>query len=182
MVIPVARVLEVLGGVRAASVLLSGCVSTVAGIAMRDGHAVPSDVPLLKESALDKVLLSIDEVNEIMGVTDIEVTSELEEMTNSSGKVSDPDCLGAMYGAEEPVYDGSGWTAVRDVVAREPEDENDHWVEQTAVLYPSADDGEEVLRQVPDDLGELRGVIARGGRSRIPARRGRSATSPQKTV
>ena len=107
---------------------------------MRDGHAVPSDVPLLKESALEKVLLSIDEVNEIMGATDIEFTSELEEMTNSSEKVSDPDCLGAMFGAEEPVYDGSGWTAVRDVVAREPEDDNDHWVEQTAVLYPEADD------------------------------------------
>ncbi len=57
-------------------------------------------------------------------------------MTDSSDKVSDPDCLGAMFGAEEAVYKGSGWTAVRDVVAREPEDDNDHWIEQTAVIYP----------------------------------------------
>jgi len=67
------------------------------------------------------------------------VTSELKEMTDHSGEVSDPDCLGAIYGAEEPVYAGSGWTAMRDQVAREPGEDNEHWVEQTAVLYPSAE-------------------------------------------
>ena len=122
----------------AVAVLVSGCVSTVAGTAVRDGSAVPTDVPPLDESALEKVLIPIDEVNEIMGSSQMEVTGELDEMTDSSDKVSDPDCLGAMFGAEEPVYDGSGWTAVRDLVAREPEDDNDHWVEQTAVLYPQA--------------------------------------------
>ena len=125
-------------GALAVSVLLSGCVSTVVGAAVRDGHAVPAHVPPLDESALDRVVLSIDEINEIMGTKDIEITSELDEMTDSSDRVSDPDCLGAMFGAEDPVYDGSGWTAVRDVVGREPEEDNDHWVEQTAVIYPDA--------------------------------------------
>jgi hypothetical protein len=37
------------------------------------------------------------------------------------------------------VYKGTGWTAVRDQVLREPGEDNEHWVEQTAVLYPSAD-------------------------------------------
>jgi hypothetical protein len=37
------------------------------------------------------------------------------------------------------VYAGSGWTALRDQIAREPGEDNEHWVEQTAVLYPSAD-------------------------------------------
>ena len=74
-----------------------------------------------------------------MGTKNLEVTSEMDEMTDSSDKVSDPDCLGAMFGAEENVYDGSGWTAVHDLVAREPEEDNEHWVEQTAVLYPDAD-------------------------------------------
>ena len=60
-------------------------------------------------------------------------------MTDHSGEVSDPDCLGAIYGAEEPVYAGSGWTALRDQIAREPGEDNEHWVEQTAVLYPSAE-------------------------------------------
>jgi len=107
-------------------------VSTVSGSAVRDAKTVPTDVPRLQESVLDSVLLPIDEINDIMGTTDLEITSDMDEMTDSSDKVSNQDCLGAMFGAEEPVYEGSGWTAVRDVVAREPDEDNDHWIEQTA--------------------------------------------------
>lgn len=118
--------------------LLPGCTSTVTGTATRPENAVPLDLPPLEEAQLDDVLLSIGELNGIVGSTQMRITSELEEMTDHSSDVSDPDCLGAMYGAEEPVYAGSGWTAMRDQVAREPDEDNDHWVEQTAVLYPSA--------------------------------------------
>jgi PknH-like extracellular domain len=128
-----------LGGVLAAAVLLSGCVSTVSGNAVRAQNAGPVDVPPLDESKLDDVLLSIGELNGIVGSTQMKITVELEEMSDHSAEVSDPDCLGAIYGAEEPVYEGTGWTAMRDQVAREPDEDNDHWVEQTAVLYPSAE-------------------------------------------
>ena len=123
----------------ATSVLLSGCVSTVSGTAVRAQHAAPSDVAPLTEAKLDVVLLSVGELNGIMDSTQMEVTSELREMTDHSGEVSDPDCLGAIYGAEDPVYSGSGWTAMRDQVVREPGENDEHWVEQTAVLYPSAE-------------------------------------------
>ena len=112
---------------------------------------------------LKKVLLPIDEINDIMGTTDLEVTSEMDNMTDSSDKVSDPDCLGAMFGAEEPVYKGSGWTAVRDVVAREPEEDNDHWIEQTAVIYPEASNANRFFEKSQVELAEVRRVVARGG-------------------
>ena len=127
------------GVVVAASVLLSGCVSTVSGTALRAQHAAPIDVPSLTEAKLDDLLLSVGELNGIMGSAKMKVTSELQEMTDHSEEVSDPDCLGAIYGAEAPVYDGSGWAAMRDQVVREPGADNDHWVEQTAVLFPSAE-------------------------------------------
>jgi outer membrane murein-binding lipoprotein Lpp len=127
------------GAVVAASVLLTGCVSTVSGTALRAPHAAPIDVPPLTAAKLDGVLLSIGELNRIMGATQMKVTSALEEMTDHSAQVSDPDCLGAIYGAEEPVYGKSGWTGMRDQVAREPGEDNEHWVEQTVVLYPSAE-------------------------------------------
>ena len=127
------------GVVIAASVLLSGCVSTVSGTAVRAHNSAPVNVPPLTEAKLDGVLLSIGELNGIVGSTQMKVTSKLDEMTDHSGEVSDPDCLGAIYGAEEPVYAGSGWTALRDQIAREPGEDNEHWVEQTAVLYPSAE-------------------------------------------
>jgi hypothetical protein len=127
------------GVVVAASVMMSGCVSTVSGIALRAPHAAPIDVPSLTAAKLGDVLLSVSELNGIMGSTKMDVTSELQQMTDHSEQVSDPDCLGAIYGAEEPVYAASGWTAMRDQVEREPGEDNEHWVEQTAVLYPSAD-------------------------------------------
>ena len=99
-------------------------------------------MPPLNESKLDDVVLSIGEINAIMGSSTMEVTSELEEMTDHSDAVSDPECLGAIYGAEEPVYAGSGFTAVLDQISREEGDDNEHWVEQTVVLYPSADEAQ----------------------------------------
>lgn len=122
----------------AASALLAGCVSTTDGAAVRGPSAGPLDIPPLAEAQLDALLLPIGELNGIMGSTQMKVTSELDEMTDHSDDVSDPGCLGAVYGAEEPAYEGTDWIAVRDQVAREPADDNDHWVEQTAVLYPAA--------------------------------------------
>ncbi len=122
--------------------LLTGCVSTVAGTAVRARNAGPVDVPRLDESVLDRVMLSIGELNGIVGSTTMKITNDLDDMTDHSADVSDPDCLGAIFGAEEPVYAGTGWTAMRDRVAREPNEDNDHWVEQTAVLYPSADNAQ----------------------------------------
>lgn len=131
----------------AGALTLSGCVSTVSGTAVRSASTVPSNVPKLDDSALDDVMLSIDEINDVMGTTGLEVTSDIDEMTDSADKVSDPDCLGAMFGAEEDVYKGSGWTAVRDIVAREPEDDNDHWIEQTGVIYPEAGNANRFLEK-----------------------------------
>ncbi len=122
-----------------ASVLLTGCVSTVSGTPTRAQNAARGDVAPLDASKLDDVVLSIGEINAIMGASRMEVTSEQDEMTDHSEDVSDAECLGAIYGAEEPVYAGSGWTDVLDQISREESDDNDHWVEQTVVLYPSSD-------------------------------------------
>jgi hypothetical protein len=124
----------------AMTVVLSGCTTTVSGNAVRDKDAAPLNVAPLRESQLDDVMLSIGEINSILGSKDIEVVDETEQMSDNSHAVSDPDCLGVIFGAEEKVYDGSDWTAVRDQVSREPGDDKDHWVQQTAVLYPAADD------------------------------------------
>jgi hypothetical protein len=135
------------GAALAASVLLAGCVSTVSGTAIRAHNTTSVDVPPLTDAQLDDVLLSIRELNSVMGATHMKITSALQQMTDHSAQVSDPDCLGAIYGAEQPVYAGSGWTAMRDQVAHEPGENNEHWVEQTAVLYPS---GEKVQKFLGD--------------------------------
>lgn len=118
-----------------ALVAVSGCTSTVSGLAVRDADSGPTDVRPLRPSQLDDVLLSIGQLNEIAGATQMEVVLEGQEMSDNSDAVSDPDCLGSIFGAEDEVYRFSDWTDVRDQVAREPEDGNEHWVEQAVVRY-----------------------------------------------
>ncbi len=88
---------------------------------------------------LDAVLLSAGLINTIMGTTEITVADTSRDMQTTTENVSRPDCLGALYNAEDSVYQGSGWTDVRDQVLQEPEDNNAHWVEQTAVEFPGSD-------------------------------------------
>ncbi len=145
------------GAAIATAASLSACTSTVTGNAVRDKDAAPFDVPPLKESQLDRVMLSIEEVNSIVGSTDLEVVSEMEEMSDNSRAVSDPDCLGVLFGAEEKVYDGSDWTAVRDQVIREPTDDKEHWIEQTVVLYPKAVQAEKFFEQSQSDWEQCGG-------------------------
>src|SRR5215218_8013809 len=96
-------------GVAVAAMALTGCVSTVSGTAVRNPSTVPSNVPKLDESALERVLLPVDEINDIMGTTDLEITGDIDDMTDSSDKVSDPDCLAAMFGAENTEDTSSLW-------------------------------------------------------------------------
>jgi PknH-like protein len=119
----------------AAAVASSGCASTVKGVAVRDVDAKPTDVRPLREAQLDDVMLSIAQLNGIAGATQMEVVLSGDRMSDNSDAVSDPDCLGSIFGAEDLVYRSSDWTAVRDQVAKEPRDDNQHWMEQTAVLY-----------------------------------------------
>lgn len=125
-------------------VLLTGCESSVAGSAVRAPRSGPdaADVPLIKESAMDGFLLSIGELKKIVGSTKMAVTGTLDQMGDHSGNVSDKKCLGSMYGAENQVYSGSGFKAVIDKIASEPDQ---HFVEQITVLFPSVEKAQDFL-------------------------------------
>jgi hypothetical protein len=139
---PAGLVAGAVGVVIALAAVLTGCVQTTGGTAIKAagaGGPGSTNVPPLKEAQLDRILLPVRDINSIVGGKNMQVTTSAEDMTDHSDVISDKDCLGAVYGAETPVYAGSGWTAVRDQVVREPTSDNDHWVEQAAVLLPSAD-------------------------------------------
>lgn len=118
-------------------VALSGCTNVVAGSATPADAGGP-DGP--KSGDLAATLISAEEINSIMGAEDLEVVESSEELVDHSADISDPACLGALYNAEEVIYDGSGWTELVDEILTQPVDDPDHWIEQTAVRFPSADD------------------------------------------
>ncbi|GFG50723.1 sensor domain-containing protein [Mycolicibacterium agri] len=114
------------------------------GAAVKPASVVPADdVPPLKESALDDLMLSNSELNAIAGM-ELASFYTTDEMNDNAHLVSDIDCLGAIYPGEDAVYDGSGWSAVRDELLLEAGGEADsHLVEQTLILFDSPDEAVE---------------------------------------
>lgn len=125
-------------------VLMTGCTSTVRGAAVKPQSAVPADdVPPLDGADLDDLLLSNGDLNKISGV-ELESFYATDEMNDNADLVSNVDCLGAVYPGEDAVYDGSRWSAVRDELLLEAgSDDDSHLVEQTLVLFDSADEAVE---------------------------------------
>jgi PknH-like extracellular domain len=133
----------------------TACTSTVEGAAVKPQSSVPADdVPPLEESALDSLLLSNNALNKIAGV-ELESFYSSDEMNDNADLISDVDCLGAIYPGEDAAFDATGWTAVRDELLLEATEEDDGaLVEQTLVLFESADDAVEFFDASTDKWRE----------------------------
>lgn len=112
---------------------------------------------LLVEPDLARILLTEADLRKALDSTDLTITSDLYEMTDDSSDVSDPACLGAFYTAEEPIYQDTGYTAVRTRLARESDDYG-FTVEQTGVILPSVDVAEEFVDESAQVWGHCTAV------------------------
>ncbi len=107
----------------------------------------PDPIPADRLSAL---LLSPSDINSIMGASNIQPGKPILNMDTSSRTLSLPECQGALYTTQNTVYAGSGYTGTSELVSSEPGDNNDHWVDQAAVAFPSADKAKEFLQNSTD--------------------------------
>ena len=148
-------------------VMTTGCTSTVEGAAVKSQGSVPADdVPPLEESALDGLLLSNKDLDEIAGV-ELESFYESDEMNDNADLVSDVDCLGTVYPGEDASYEGSGWTAIRDELLLEAgADDDGHLVEQTVVLFDTAEKAVEFFEVSKDswrECAQIKDIEVDGG-------------------
>ncbi len=107
----------------------------------------PKPIPAERLSAL---LLGPSDINSIMGSSTMQPGKPILAMDTSSVTLSMPDCQGALYTTQDPVYAGTGYTAVSGLVSSEPGDNYDHWVNQAVVLFPSADKAQDFLQASAD--------------------------------
>jgi serine/threonine kinase PknH len=107
----------------------------------------PDPIPA---SRLNTFLLSASDINSIMGSSTMQPGKPILSMDTSSVTLSLPDCQGALYTTQDPVYAGTGYTGVSGLVSSEPGDNNDHWVNQAVVAFPSADKAKDFLRTSMD--------------------------------
>jgi serine/threonine kinase PknH len=106
---------------------------------------VPPVDPIPAER-LSALLLGASDINSVMGSSTMEPGKPIQAMDTSSLTVSQPDCQGALYTTQSPVYGGTGYSAVSGLVSSEPGDNYDHWVNQAVVLFPSADKAKAFLQ------------------------------------
>jgi hypothetical protein len=96
--------------------------------------------PPVAVGALDGLLLSPAEIEIAMNANGITVYETSTEMSDDSANIPDQDCRFIDAPAEAPVYNGSGWIAMRSQHLREPGDDVDHEIWQAVVSVPSSND------------------------------------------
>jgi serine/threonine kinase PknH len=105
--------------------------------------------PPIAADRLSALLLSTDEINGIMGATNM-TGKPYTTMGKSSLTLSDPSCLGVLVAAQEATYSGTGYTGVNENVSSEPGKTHDHFVDEAVVTFPSADKAREFLQTSQD--------------------------------
>ncbi|OHV00361.1 Serine/threonine-protein kinase PknH [Mycobacterium talmoniae] len=93
--------------------------------------------PPVVEKALKGLLLTPEQVNAVMGATEMAVTRYHNAMSDDSDTMQPRECLPIDGAAQAQVYADSGFSAMRDQTLQEG-DNFTHFVEQAVVLFPSA--------------------------------------------
>lgn len=95
--------------------------------------------PPVASDALKGFLLSPDQINAVMGTTDMKVTNSRDELSDDSATMTPKECLAIDTSAQAQVYAKSGFIAERDKTLNRQEGDNlTHFAEQAVVLFPTA--------------------------------------------
>lgn len=140
------RIIIIIIVVAAAAVAVVAVVVVVVLLVRGPGSTPPTSEPAsqpkptVAPERLDSMLLTAEEVNTVMGASDMQPTSEIVHAPNMSVyTVSNPQCLGALTVRNAAVYQYSGFTAMSFVTVRDPGDRWQRDVDETVVGFPSAD-------------------------------------------
>ncbi|HTY33563.1 sensor domain-containing protein [Mycobacterium sp.] len=130
----------VLAGV---SGLAVGCSTVVGGKAVPADHSGPLPQNPVAVAALDGLLLDAGQINTALNAASMKVGFSAKGMWDWSSSISDKDCLPLDGPAQDNVYAGSGWTAIRGQRLDDSVDDSktrNHYAIQAVVAYPSARD------------------------------------------
>ena len=131
-------------GALALSFVLAGCGGGAASGASQAPKLVPN-------SALPGLLLSVDDLNAIMGTSGMTPHPPVAQMGDHRNLLPNLNCLGVWQVNEAPIYESSHWKTVRQQMLRAPDtDQWDDLVVQSVVSYRTADAAKEFLTASTD--------------------------------
>lgn len=130
------------------------CIPMLAVAAVLDGLgtgcSATTSPPKSVALDLDAILLSADQINTVMGASGMQPGTIGRAPLHPTFTLSYPDCSGTLTVAEDSVYAGSGYTAVREQRLQEPGNDRQHLVGQAAVGFPSADQASAFVKSSAD--------------------------------
>src|SRR5271157_5874239 len=95
--------------------------------------------PPVAERGLSGLLLPPEQINTVMGTTEMKITQTRDAMSDDSATMTPKECLAIDGSAQAQVYAGSGFIAERDQTLHLQEGDNlTHFAEQAVVLFPTA--------------------------------------------
>lgn len=91
------------------------------------------------EGSLKEFLLAPEQINAVLGATDMKVVNSRTAMSDDSATMTPRECLAIDGSAQAQVYANSGFMAERDETLNRQEGDNlTHFAEQAVVLFPTA--------------------------------------------
>jgi PknH-like extracellular domain len=123
--------------------LVGGCADVVDGTSVAADKYGPLDQGPIPAAALDGLLLDVSQINSAVGARSIKVWFSAKTMWDWSKNVSDRNCLAIDGPAQDKVYSGTGWTAMRGHRLDDSVDgskKRKHYAIQAVVAFPSAHD------------------------------------------
>ncbi|MDT5068346.1 MAG: hypothetical protein QOK02_4501 [Mycobacterium sp.] len=131
-------------GVLVLGLALAGCGGEHATGASQSQKLVP-------DSALDGLLLNVDEINAIMGTNAMKAHSVVTVMGDHRNLLPNLNCLGVWQVDEAPIYDPTHWKSVRQQLFRQPDaDQWDSLVVQSVVSYGTEEGARDFFAQSVD--------------------------------
>jgi hypothetical protein len=133
--------IAVLVAVALSGLFTAGCHQSVQGPATSATKSTTTSKapPPVVESALKGFLLSPEEINAVMGTTDMKVSNSRNAMSDDSATMTPKECLPIDGAVQFQVYATSGFMAERDeTYARQDGNNLTHFAEQAVVLFPTA--------------------------------------------
>lgn len=135
--------LAALAALVGACMLAAGCTNVVDGTAVAADKSGPLHQDPIPVSALEGLLLDLSQINAALGATSMKVWFNAKAMWDWSKSVADKNCLAIDGPAQEKVYAGTGWTAMRGQRLDDSIDDSkkrDHYAIQAVVGFPTAHD------------------------------------------
>lgn len=105
--------LAALAALVGACMLAAGCTNVVDGTAVAADKSGPLHQDPIPVSALEGLPLDLSQINAALGATSMKVWFNAKAMWDWSKSVADKNCLAIDGPAQEKVYAGTGWTAMR---------------------------------------------------------------------